>query len=80
VFGTAYRDAARHAAPGVSHATAAHQWLVHGMSAAFTVAAIFDACVLLVILLTSRTRPAPRAQAEAESRPAAGIRPVSTPR
>ena len=57
VFGTAYRDAARHLAPGVSRAGAAHQLLIHGMSAAFTVAAIFDVCVLLVILLTSRARP-----------------------
>jgi hypothetical protein len=57
--------------------SAAHQLLVHGMSAAFTVAVIFDACVLLVILLTSRTRPGP--QVQAEGRPAAGARPVSTP-
>jgi hypothetical protein len=78
VFGSAYRNAARHLAPGVSPASAAHQLLVHGMSAAFTVAVIFDACVLLVILATSRTRPAPPVQAG--DRPAAGTRPVSTPR
>jgi len=78
VFGTAYRAAARHLAPGVSHAGAARQLLIHGMSAAFTVAAVFDVCVLLVILLTSRARPAP--QAQAEDRPLAGTRPVSTPR
>jgi predicted MFS family arabinose efflux permease len=77
VFGTAYRDAARHLAPGVSRADAAHQLLVHGMSAAFTVAAIFDACVLLVILLTSRARPAQ----QAGSRPVpAENEAVSTPR
>ncbi len=78
VFGTAYRDAARQLAPGVSHASAARQLLIHGMSAAFTVAAVFDVCVLLVILLTSRARPAP--QAQAEGRTLAGTRPVSTPR
>ena len=76
VFGTAYRNAARHLAPGVSQVSAAHRLLVHGMSAAFTVAVIFDACVLLVILLTSRTRPGPAVQAE--GRPAAGARPVNT--
>jgi hypothetical protein len=46
------------------------------MSAAFTVAAIFDVCVLLVILATSRARPA----AAAAERPAAVASPVSTPR
>src|ERR1039458_8637319 len=80
VFGTAYRDAARRLAPGVSHPGAAHQLLIHGMSAAFTVAALFDVCVLLVILLTSRSRPAPQDRAQAEGRPAAGSRPVSTSR
>jgi hypothetical protein len=78
VFGTAYRDAARQLAPGAGHASAARQLLIHGMSAAFTVAAVFDVCVLLVILLTSRARPAP--QAQAEGRPLDGTRPVSTPR
>jgi hypothetical protein len=61
----------------VSHAVATYQPRIHGMSAAFTVAAIFDVCVLLVILLTSRARPAqPAATQEA---PAAS-QPVSTPR
>ena len=76
VFGTAYRDAARNLAPGVSHPSAAHQQLIHGMSAAFTVAAIFDVCVLLVIMATSRARPAPAAA----ERQAAVASPVSTPR
>ena len=68
VFGTAYRNAARHLGPAASRAGAAHQLRIHGMSAAFTVAAIFDVCVLLVILLTSRARPA---RSQAEDRPAA---------
>ena len=38
VFGSAYRSAARHLAPAVSHAGAAYQPRIHGMSAAFTVA------------------------------------------
>ncbi len=46
VFGTAYR----HAAAG---GTAVHGALIHGVSSAFTVAAVFDGCALLVILLTS---------------------------
>jgi EmrB/QacA subfamily drug resistance transporter len=55
VFGTAYRDAARHPVPGVSRLTAAHDQLIHGVAAAFTVATIFDVCVLLVILVSTRT-------------------------
>jgi EmrB/QacA subfamily drug resistance transporter len=77
VFGSAYRNAARHLAPAASHASAAYQPRIHGMSAAFTVAAIFDVCVLLVILLTSRARPAQ--QPGSQAAPAAD-RPVSTPR
>jgi predicted MFS family arabinose efflux permease len=75
VFGSAYRSAARQLAPAVSQASA--QPRIHGMSAAFSVAAIFDVCVLVVILLTSRARPAQ--QAEGQPVPA-GNRPVSTPR
>jgi EmrB/QacA subfamily drug resistance transporter len=78
VFGTAYRAEARHLGPAASRAGGVHQLLIHGMSAAFTVAAIFDVCVLLVILLTSRSRPAP--QPQAEDRPAAAATPLSTPR
>ena len=46
VFGTAYRHAAAAGA-------AAHGALIHGVASAFTVAAAFDGCALLVILLTS---------------------------
>jgi MFS family permease len=77
VFGSAYWNAARHLAPAVSHASAAYQPRIHGMSAAFTVAAIFDVCVLVVILLTSRARPAQQAAGQAAP---AGNQPVSTPR
>jgi hypothetical protein len=38
----------------------AHDALVHGVSAAFTIATIFDACALLVILLATRLRRAPQ--------------------
>ena len=50
VFGAATR-----AAHPVSRAPG-HQALVHGISAAFTVAALFDVAALLVIALTSRRR------------------------
>jgi EmrB/QacA subfamily drug resistance transporter len=46
VFGTAYRHA-------VAAGTAGHGALIHGVSSAFTVAAVFDGCALLVILLSS---------------------------
>ena len=48
VFGTAYRHAA-----AAGHRPAPSGALVHGVAAAFTVAAVFDGCALLVILLTS---------------------------
>ena len=65
VFGTASRNAAAHPLPGVTRLAQAHHVLAHGMATAFLVAAIFDACALLVILLAIRGRPAIRAQAPA---------------
>jgi len=52
VFGTAYRHAvaAGTTAPSVALKNSA---LVHGVSSAFTVAAVFDGCALLVILLST---------------------------
>jgi EmrB/QacA subfamily drug resistance transporter len=64
VFGTAYR----HAGGGAHHA------LVHGVSAAFSVAALFDVAALLVIALS--TGPAVAALARLATRADA----VSTPR
>ncbi|HTT51200.1 MAG TPA: MFS transporter [Streptosporangiaceae bacterium] len=46
VYGTGYRHA-------VAAGAAAHGALIHGVASAFTVAAVFDGCALLVILLTS---------------------------
>jgi EmrB/QacA subfamily drug resistance transporter len=46
VFGTAYRHA-------VTAGTTAHEALVHGVSSAFSVAAVFDGCALLVILIST---------------------------
>ena len=52
VFGTAYRHAA--AAGTAAHGVAVkNRALVHGVAAAFSVAAVFDGCALLVILLTT---------------------------
>jgi EmrB/QacA subfamily drug resistance transporter len=65
VFGTASRNAAAHPLPGLTRLAQAHHVLAHGMATAFLVAAIFDACALLVILLAIRGRPAAAAQAPA---------------
>ncbi len=53
VFGAATR-----VAHPVRQAAAAHHLLVHGISAAFTMAAVFDVAALLVIVGTSRLRRA----------------------
>ncbi len=58
VFGTASRNAAAHPLAGATRAAQAHQVLAHGMATAFLVAAIFDVCALLVILLAIRGRRA----------------------
>jgi EmrB/QacA subfamily drug resistance transporter len=55
VFGTASRSAAAHPAPGLSAAAAAEHALVHGMSTAFGLAAIFDVVVLVIVVALLRT-------------------------
>jgi hypothetical protein len=73
VFGTAYRDDLPRTAAGSAAGTsvravaAQHQALVHGMSTAFGLAAIFDVAAFLIIVTLIRTRsarpvPAPRPQ------------------
>jgi EmrB/QacA subfamily drug resistance transporter len=59
VFGGASRDSARQHLAGLTALAQQHQAVVHGMASAFTVAAIFDACALLVILTAIRTRREP---------------------
>jgi EmrB/QacA subfamily drug resistance transporter len=62
VFGTASRAAARHPAPAATHALQAQHILVHGMSASFFTAAVFDAVALLIVAAVIRLaqpRPAP---------------------
>jgi EmrB/QacA subfamily drug resistance transporter len=69
VFGTSFRDAARHPLAGAAPAEQARHALAHGMSTAFLLAAIFDAVALLVIITLIRTRApmaAPSQPAEAE--------------
>jgi EmrB/QacA subfamily drug resistance transporter len=62
VFGTVTGHA--HRAAGAAGLAALH---AHGMAVSFGVAAIFDVCALLVILLTIRTRPAAIAPSAAEA-------------
>jgi hypothetical protein len=57
VFGTASRDAATHPLAGVTAQTQAHAILAHGIAGAFSVAALFAACALVVVLAAIRTRP-----------------------
>jgi EmrB/QacA subfamily drug resistance transporter len=57
-FSTAARNAAQHPAAGLSPLAQAHLTVVHGVSSAFTLAAILDVLALLVILTVMRTRPA----------------------
>jgi hypothetical protein len=69
VYGTAYRDAARHPLRGASAVAEAHHLQSHGTATAFLLAAIFDVVSLIVIATLIRTRtPAipPPAPAEAE--------------
>ncbi len=58
VFGTASRNAAAHPLAGATRVAQAHHVLAHGMATSFAVAAIFDACALLVVLVAIRGRKA----------------------
>src|SRR5215472_4616345 len=59
VYGTASRAAGRHPGLGASLTAQAQHAHVHGMAAAFTAAAIFDAIALIVIAAAIRMRPTP---------------------
>jgi len=56
VYGTASRAAARHPLAHAGPAAQADHILTRGMATAFTVAAAFDLCALLVVLLAIRMR------------------------
>ncbi len=58
IYGTASRAAARHPVLGASAAAQVQHVRVHGMAAAFTAAAIFDAIALIVIAVAIRIRQA----------------------
>jgi EmrB/QacA subfamily drug resistance transporter len=68
VFGSATRAAAQHAAAQrtAQHVTApgagqlVHQIVTHGMASSFTMAAVFDAVALLLVVLVLRMRQAPQ--------------------
>jgi EmrB/QacA subfamily drug resistance transporter len=60
VFGAASRSLAAHLPAALSQAARTHHVLAHGIGTSFLVAAILDACALVVILITIRApRPAP---------------------
>jgi EmrB/QacA subfamily drug resistance transporter len=54
VYGSARQSAASHPLPGATAAEQARHVLVHGMSASFSAAAIFDVLALLVVLFLIR--------------------------
>jgi EmrB/QacA subfamily drug resistance transporter len=55
-FSSASRDAARHRLAHLAPLAQAHHVVVTGMASAFTLAAIFDVCALLVVLAIIRGR------------------------
>jgi hypothetical protein len=59
VYGTASRSAAAHPIAGLTAVAQQHHVLAHGMSAAFALAAVFDAVTLLLVILVIRGRPRP---------------------
>ncbi|HEY6276410.1 MAG TPA: MFS transporter [Streptosporangiaceae bacterium] len=59
VFGNATRAAA-HQAAAIRAAQPAHQIVTHGMASSFTMAAVFDAVALLLVVLVLRIRQAPQ--------------------
>jgi EmrB/QacA subfamily drug resistance transporter len=68
VFGTASRNALAHPAVGLSATALADHAKVHGISVAFTLAALFDAITLVVVAVLLRDRkPAPAMAADVAS-------------
>jgi EmrB/QacA subfamily drug resistance transporter len=57
-FSRATRNAAQHPVAGLSRVAQAHLTVVHGVSSAFTLAAVLDVLALLVVLTVMRARPA----------------------
>jgi EmrB/QacA subfamily drug resistance transporter len=63
VYGTVSRHAAAHPVAGLTQVAQVHQAHTHAMAVSFGIAAIFDVCALLVVLLAIRPRPAVPAEA-----------------
>jgi MFS family permease len=72
VFGAGSRSAARHPLAHGGAIAQAHHVLIGGMSAAFTVAALFDLVALLVVITLIRMRSKATAP-EAEPEPAPAV-------
>jgi EmrB/QacA subfamily drug resistance transporter len=67
VYGSASRAAARHPLAHAGPVAQAHHVLIHGMATAFTVAAVFDLCALLVVVAVIRGQRRARPASTAES-------------
>ena len=74
-FATASRNAASHPAAGLAPVAAQHQAIVHGMSTAFTLAAVFDLVALLIVAAVIRVRAGQPGQAAMARPPAASASP-----
>ncbi len=57
-FSSATRNAAQHPVAGLSRLAQAHLTMLHGVSSAFTLAAVLDVLALLVVLTVMRAGPA----------------------
>jgi EmrB/QacA subfamily drug resistance transporter len=60
-YSTATRNAIQHPVAHLSRLAEQHHAIVHGMSSAFTLAAVFDILAFLIVLLVIRDRARPRA-------------------
>ncbi len=56
-FSSATRNAAQHPVAGLSRLAQAHLTMLHGVSSAFTLAAVLDVLALLVVLTVMRAGP-----------------------
>jgi hypothetical protein len=69
-YSTAFRNAVGHPAAGLTRLAQAHAAVVHGMSSAFTLAAVLDMLAFLVIVAVMRGRArAPEPELELELAP-----------
>jgi EmrB/QacA subfamily drug resistance transporter len=69
-YTTAFRNAARHPVAHLAQLAQQHQAIVHGMSSAFTLAAVFDVLTLLIVLAVIRDRARQPAETVPHPQPA----------